>query len=232
MNEPADDLPEALPEALPVRRSRFGLSLIWLVPLVAVLIGGWLAAQAILQKGPTITLSFKTGEGLEAGKTKIKYKDVEIGTVKNVALAPDHRRVIATAELAKDAQSMLVDDTRFWVVRPRVSGGTVSGLGTLIAGSYVGMDVGVKKTARRDFVGLEAPPVITADVPGREFVLKSDTMGSLDAGAPVYFRRLQVGQVTSYELDADGHGVTLHVFVNAPSTSTCAWIRASGRRAA
>jgi paraquat-inducible protein B len=204
------------PEALPARRSRFGLSLIWLVPLIAVLIGGWLAVQSILQKGPTITISFKTGEGLEAGKTKIKYKDVEIGTVKSVVLSPDHKRVIASAELAKSADSMLVDDTRFWVVRPRISGGTVSGLGTLIAGSYIGMDLGVTKAKRHDFTGLESPPVITTDVPGREFVLKSETMGSLDVGAPIYFRRLQVGQITSYELDPDGMGVTLHIFVNAP----------------
>jgi paraquat-inducible protein B len=216
MSQPPDKDARDLPEALPARRSRFGLSLIWLVPLVAVLIGGWLAAQAILQKGPTITISFKTGEGLEAGKTKIKYKDVEIGTVKRVVLATDHQRVIATAELSKDAEHMLADDTRFWVVRPRISGGTVSGLGTLIAGSYIGMDVGVKKEKRHDFVGLEAPPVITTDVPGREFVLKSATMGSLDVGAPVYFRRLQVGQITSYALDDDGMGVTLHVFINAP----------------
>jgi paraquat-inducible protein B len=209
-------MPEDFPEALPEKRSRFGISLIWLVPLIAVLIGGWLAVQAILEKGPTITISFKTGEGLEAGKTKIKYKDVEIGTVKRVVLSPDHKGVIASAELSKTADNMLVDDTRFWVVRPRISGGTVSGLGTLIAGSFIGMDVGAQKTKRHDFTGLESPPVITADVPGREFVLKSDTMGSLDVGAPIYFRRLQVGQITSYELDADGMGVTLHIFVNAP----------------
>jgi paraquat-inducible protein B len=209
-------MPEDFPEALPAKRSRFGISLIWLVPLIAVLIGGWLAVQAILEKGPTITISFKTGEGLEAGKTKIKYKDVEIGTVKRVVLSPDHKGVIASAELSKTADNMLVNDTRFWVVRPRISGGTVSGLGTLIAGSFIGMDVGAQKTKRHDFTGLESPPVITADVPGREFVLKSDTMGSLDVGAPIYFRRLQVGQITSYELDADGMGVTLHIFVNAP----------------
>ncbi|WP_244816526.1 intermembrane transport protein PqiB [Caballeronia sp. Lep1P3] len=210
--EPDDDLPQALAE----RRSRFGVSLIWLVPLIAVLIGGWLAVHAILEKGPTVTISFKTGEGLEAGKTKIKFKDVDIGTVKSVVIAPDQKHVVATAELSKNAQQMLVDDTRFWVVRPRISGGTVSGLSTLIAGSYIGMDVGAKTSKRRDFVGLESPPVITADVPGKQFVLKSDTLGSLDVGAPIYFRRLQVGQVTSYELDADGMGVTLHVFVNAP----------------
>ncbi|WP_244828725.1 intermembrane transport protein PqiB [Caballeronia sp. TF1N1] len=208
--------PDEFPEALPARRPRFGISLIWLVPFIAVLIGGWLAVQAILEKGPTISITFNTGEGLEAGKTKLKYKNVDIGTVKSVVLAPDHKRVIASAEMAKDAEHMLVDDTRFWVVRPRISGGTVSGLGTLIGGAFIGVDVGVKSAKRHDYTGLESPPVITADVPGREFVLKSPTMGSLDAGAPIYFRRLQVGQVTAYELDADGMGVTIHIFVNAP----------------
>jgi paraquat-inducible protein B len=204
------------PEGIATRRSRWRLQLVWLVPLVAVLIGGWLAVQAILEKGPTITITFATGEGLEAGKTKIKFKNVDIGVVKSVTLAPDHKNVIATAELTKDAANMLVDGTRFWVVRPRISGGTVSGLGTLISGSFIGMDIGGQNKSRRDFVGLETPPVFASGVPGREFVLKSETMGSLDVGAPVFFRRLQVGQITGYKLDADGKGVTLRVFVNAP----------------
>ncbi|WP_235025483.1 PqiB family protein, partial [Caballeronia terrestris] len=204
------------PEAVAKPRSRFRVQLVWLVPLIAVLIGGWLAVQAILAKGPTITISFVTGEGLEAGKTKIKFKNVDIGVVTSVVLAPDHKRVVATAELSKDATNMLVDDTRFWVVRPRISGGTVSGIGTLLSGSYIGMDIGSKATPRRDFVGLEKPPVFESGVPGREFVLKSDNMGSLDVGSPIFFRRLQVGQVTRFELDADGSGVTLRVFINAP----------------
>jgi paraquat-inducible protein B len=204
------------PEAVAVRRSRWRVQLVWLVPLVAVLIGGWLAAKSILEKGPTITISFITGEGLEAGKTKIKFKNVDIGVVNSVVLSPDHKRVIARAELSRDASSMLADDTRFWVVRPRISGGSVSGLSTLLSGSFIGMDIGAKAATRRDFVGLESPPVFASGVPGREFVLKSADMGSLDVGDPVFFRRLQVGQVTSYALDPDGTGVTLHVFVNAP----------------
>ena len=213
MAKPPDE-PD-FPEASATRRSRWRLQLVWLVPLVAVLIGGWLAVQAILEKGPTITISFATGEGLEAGKTKIRFKNVDIGLVKSVTLDPEHKKVIATAELAKDATNMLVDDTRFWVVRPRISGGTVSGLGTLISGPFIGMDIGTKAKPRRDFVGLETPPVIASGMPGREFVLKSESMGSLDVGAPVFFRRLQVGQITAYTLDADGKGVTLRVFINA-----------------
>ncbi|NUA29810.1 intermembrane transport protein PqiB [Cupriavidus basilensis] len=204
------------PEAVVKPRSRWRLQLVWLVPLIAVLIGGWLAVQAVLQKGPTITISFKTGEGIEAGKTKIKYKDVDIGVVRSVVLSKDHGGVIASAELAKDATSLLVDDTRFWVVRPRVSGGTVSGLGTLLSGSFIGTDVGTQAKERRDFVGLETPPAVAKDVPGREFVLKSEDLGSLDVGTPVFFRRLQVGQISAYTLDADGNGVTLRVFINAP----------------
>ncbi|HTR09272.1 MAG TPA: MlaD family protein [Paraburkholderia sp.] len=204
------------PNADAVPRSRWRLQIVWLVPILAVLIGGWLAAKAVVEKGPTITISFSTAEGLEAGKTKIKFKDVDIGLIKSVTLTPDHARVIATADINKDATNMLVDDTRFWVVRPRISGGTVSGISTLLSGSYIGMDIGKSKTDRRDFAGLEVPPVIASDVPGREFVLKSTNMGSLDVGTPVYFRKLQVGQVSAYKLDPDGHGVTLHVFINAP----------------
>jgi paraquat-inducible protein B len=217
MAEPGNDkgLPP-LPDAKPVQASRWRMQIVWLVPIVAVLIGGWLAAKAVLEEGPSITISFKTGDGLEAGKTKIKYKDVDIGVVKSVTLSPDHKRVIATGELVKDSANMLVDNTRFWVVRPRISGGTVSGLGTLLSGSYVGMDEGNSQKARRDFVGLEVPPVFPSDIPGREFVLRSSNMGSLDVGSPVFFRRLQVGQIASYEMDPNGKGVTLHVFVNAP----------------
>jgi len=216
MSTPPDNGPGNIPDAVAVPRRRWRVSLIWLVPIVAVLIGGWLAVKAVIDKGPSITITFATGEGLEAGKTKIKFKNVDIGTVDGVYLSPDHSHVIAHAQVTKDATGMLVNDTRFWVVRPRISGGTVSGIGTLLSGSFIGMDVGSASTARRDFTGLEVPPVIPGGVPGREFVLKGPDMGSLDVGSPIFFRRLQVGQVTSYSLDDDGKGVTLKVFINSP----------------
>ncbi|TDN57827.1 MlaD family protein [Paraburkholderia sp. BL10I2N1] len=209
------DLPD-LPEAIPAPRARWRFQVVWLVPIVAVLIGGWLAVKSVLEQGPTITITFKTGEGLEAGKTKIKFKDVDIGVIKGVTLSKDHKHVVATAEVVKDASDLLVDDTHFWVVRPRISGGTVSGLGTLLSGSFVGMDAGASPKARDKFTGLEIPPVIASDVPGRDFVLKSPDMGSLDVGTPIFYRRLQVGQITSFSLDPDGRSVTLHAFINAP----------------
>ena len=209
------ELPD-IPEAVAVPKSPWSIQLVWLIPLVAALIGGWLAVKTILERGPTITISFKTAEGLEAGKTKIKYKEVEIGLVKSVTLSEDRTRVIATAEIVKEAENLLVDDTRFWVVRARISGGSVSGLGTLLAGPYIGVDIGKSVKPQRNFVGLEVQPLFFTDVPGRQFVVHSSDIGSLDIGAPIFFRRLQVGQVTAYTLDKDGKGVTLKVFVNAP----------------
>lgn len=215
---PRDSDVAELPEAVAVPRRRWRLQVIWLIPLVAALIGAWLAINAILERGPTVTVTFKTAEGLEAGKTKLKYKDVEIGVVKSITLSKDLSKVVATAELVKDFTPHLVDDTRFWIVRPRISGGTVSGLSTLLSGSYIGVDVGRSSTTRRDYTGLEVPPVVQLDMPGREFTLHSDNVGSFDAGVPVFFRQLPVGQVVSYNLEPNGKGVSIKVFINDPYT--------------
>lgn len=195
---------------------RLRISLVWIVPALAVLVGGWIAVQAVLETGPTVRIRFQTADGIEPGKTRIRYRSVEIGQVRTVALAADHRTVIVIAEMVKDARSLLVEDTRFWVVRPRIAAGGVSGLGTLISGSYLGMDIGKSRHSAREFRGLEAPPVVASDVPGREFVLHGGTLGSVEAGSPVYFRHVPVGTVTQSQLDADGRGVTVGVFVESP----------------
>jgi len=197
-------------------RSRWSPSLVWLIPLVAALIAGYLAVQAIMSRGPTITISFRSAEGLEAGKTRIKYKDVDIGEVTAIRISPDSRNIEATAQLSKEAEHFLARDSRFWIVRPRIAGGSVSGLGTLLSGAYIGMDAGKSSEMSQRFVGLDVPPIITGDLPGRQFVLKAADLGSLDIGAPVYYRRVPVGQVVAYALDRAGHGVDITVFVNAP----------------
>jgi len=157
-----------------------------------------------------------SGEGIESGKTKIKYKDVQIGEVKSVTISKDRSHVVVTAEFKKDAEGLLMKDTRFWVVRPRISGGTVSGLGTLTGGSYIGMDVGTSKDSQLEFTGLEDPPVVTMDEPGTQFKLHEEDIGSLNVTSPVFFRRMQVGEVIAYELDRDGKGVTVTVFIRKP----------------
>lgn len=206
------DVPEAVAES----PGRHSLPLVWLLPVIAIAVGGWLAVRAILEHGPTIAITFRSAEGLEAGKTKIRFKEVEIGTVTAITLSSDRTGVVVTADIAKSAESLIVEDTRFWVVRPRISGGGVSGIGTLLSGAYIGMDDGDSTTARRSFAGLEVPPILTAGLPGREYVLRANDLGSITFGTPVYFRRLEVGEVIAYELDEDGSGFNVRVFVHAP----------------
>lgn len=209
--EPAD-----IPDAVSEPKRRFSVQLVWIIPIVAALIGLSLGVQAFLNRGQTITITFATGEGMEVGKTKIKYKDVQIGEVKGLAIAKDRSHVVVTAELSRDASGLLVKDTRFWVVRARISGGNVSGLGTLIGGSYIGVDAGSSTESRDEFIGIETPPAVSLDLPGRQFVLHASEAGSLDTASPVFFRRMQVGQVVGTELDHDGKGVTIRVFIRAP----------------
>jgi paraquat-inducible protein B len=206
------DIPEARPAA---HRLRWGF-LVWVVPVVALAVGAWLGVESLLNRGPTISVTFKTATGLEAGKTKVKYKDVDIGTVRSIGLSEDHRDVIVTAELTPQARGLIVEDTRFWVVRPRITGGQAFGLGTILSGAFIALDPGKSKTTRRAFEGLENPPVVLSDVPGRQFVLRADDLGSIDIGSPVYYRHVRVGQVVSAELNRDGKGVSFVVFVNAP----------------
>jgi len=205
-----------IPDAVSETRRRFSVQLVWIIPIIAALIGLSLAVQAYINRGETITITFQTGEGLAVGKTKIKYKDVQIGEVKELAIAKDRSHVVVTAELTKDARGLLVKDTRFWVVRARISGGSVSGLSTLIGGTYIGVDAGTSTESRDDFIGSETPPAVSLDVPGRHFVLHADDAGSLDTSSPIFSRRMQVGQVIATELDKDGKGVTIRIFIRAP----------------
>jgi paraquat-inducible protein B len=209
---PSPSVPEA--RAVPKKKTR--LSLVWVIPILAAALGVWVAVTRILSEGPKITIVFQSAEGLEAGKTKINYRGVDIGTITAIRLTEDHERVIATAQMTPRTEDFLVEDTRLWVVRPRISGANVTGLGTLISGAYIGIEIGSSKEPKREFVALETPPVITGNAPGRFFVLKTSDLGSLDTGTPVFFRRLQVGQVASYLLDKDGKFFTIKVFVRAP----------------
>ncbi|HEX7637215.1 MAG TPA: MlaD family protein, partial [Burkholderiaceae bacterium] len=211
-------VPPALPRPVVARRAHYSLWLVWLVPLVAVLIALGLGARAILNRGPVITIYFRNADGIEANKTHIKYKDVDVGIVRRVRLTSDHKQVEVTAEMRGNAGvgDLLVTDTRFWVVKPRIGAGGVTGLSTLLSGAYIGMDAGRNATERTEFQGLDAQPPVTADVPGREFTLESDELGSLDIGSPLYLRRVPVGQVMSYELTPDGRHVRFTVFVQAP----------------
>jgi paraquat-inducible protein B len=216
MTEDNKPIPDALPEP-EVQRPRINASLVWLVPIIAALVGLSLVIHSWVEAGPTITISFLTAEGLDPGKTPVKYKNVIIGRVTAVHLSQDRTRVVAKVALEKSAQGFATADTRFWVVRPRIGLGGVSGIDTLLSGAFIGADAGQSQDTKTDFVGLENPPAITHDAPGKTFSLHADDLGSLDIGSPIYFRRIQVGRVASYYLDQDGKGVTLQIFIDAPN---------------
>ncbi len=213
MPEPTglDPLPQATVD--PPRRTR--LSVIWIIPILAAVVAIGIAVQRIVTEGPTITVVFKSAEGIEAGKTFVKYKDVTIGHVTKVELADTYGNVEVTAKISKRAARLMVDDAKFWVVEPRVTLSGISGLGTLLSGNYIGFQPGKSDKKQTRFTGLEVAPVIT-DQPGRRFVLKAKTLGSLGIGSPIYYRQLPAGQIEAYALAADGKGIDIAVFVTAP----------------
>ncbi|MDB5981338.1 MAG: PqiB family protein [Pseudomonas sp.] len=215
-----------------VKRRRFNVSLVWLVPIVAALIGLSMVIHNARSAGPEITVSFLTAEGLEANKTQVKYKNVVIGKVIAIALSEDRAHVEAKIALDGSAKSFATEASRFWVVRPRIGAGGVSGVDTLLSGSFIGADPGASGKIIDRFIGLETPPPVTYGEKGTRYSLKTDDLGSLDVGSSVYYRRIPVGQVVSYKLSDDGKGVTVEIFVNAPNdkfvTSDTRFWNASG----
>ncbi|TCW76293.1 mammalian cell entry protein [Burkholderia sp. SRS-46] len=228
---PAPDQPPPQDPAISTK-SGWLPSLVWLVPLIAALIGIGLVIKSVRERGPEITITFHSAEGLEPGKTQVKYKDVEIGMVKAITLSKDLTRVLVDVQLKKESEDFAVKGSRFWIVRPRVGATGVSGLGTLLSGAYIGVDAGRSADSQTEFTGLETPPAVTGDQKGAQYVLRGDSLGSVDIGSPVYYRRVQVGQVVGFSLDKDGTGVTFNVFVNAPYDqyvgTNARWWQASG----
>ena len=219
MAEPTDRPgaePPVPPEPEVAPRRRWRVSLVWIVPIVAIVAGTVLGVRTWLGTGPTVTISFRTAEGLDAGRTEVRYKEVVVGRVTKVGLSEDRQHVVATVSLDAAAGDMAVEDTRFWVVRPRIGAAGISGLGTLLSGAYIGVDAGVSEKSQRKFTGLEAPPFVLRGEPGKSFVLDAPQLGSLDVGSPVYYRRTRVGRVVGHALDPVKDALTVTVFVEAP----------------
>ena len=204
-----DNLPKAEVEA------PRGFSMVWLIPIVAGLIGIWLGVKTIMEEGPTVTITFSSGAGLEAGKTKIKYKAVQVGMVEDVQLIEDLSGVTVTAKFEKGAEPHLTENTKFWVVRPQIGLGGVSGLETLISGAYVAVDPRPGPLAS-EFKGLDAPPGVKASRAGSQYILQTEDLGGLQRGSPVFFRDITVGEIIGHELAEDGESVLIPIFINAP----------------
>jgi paraquat-inducible protein B len=208
-----------LPDVL-ARPGRGRVSIIWLIPAVAALIGGWMAFRAFTERGPAVVITFQSGEGLEAGQTRIKVRSVEIGKVRTIALSPDLSQVRVTADLNQSAAGLLSEHSRFWIVRARISTAGISAMGTLISGAYIGFDPGEPRPRGTRpplaFVGLETPPTLAIHQPGRVLVLRAARLGSLNIGSPVHFRQIKVGEVMGFDLDPDGRSLSVRVFIHAP----------------
>ena len=196
-----------------VERRRFAP--IWLVPIAAVVIAGWLGWRTYSQRGPLITITFAGAEGVEAGRTRVMLRNVEVGMVEFLDLSRDLSRVEVHARVRSDLKAHLTTGTRFWVVRPRLGVGGVSGLGTLFSGVYIEMEPGQGRRTET-FKGLEEPPVLPPSGEGKTFVLRAKSLGSLSRGSPVYYRGVSVGEVLGATLAQDAHSVAVNVFVHAP----------------
>ncbi|RUT24996.1 paraquat-inducible protein B [Asaia sp. W19] len=218
MSDQNDQSPQQTPapKKAGVRKTRF--SIVWLIPIIAIVIAGWLAWRSFANRGPDITITFDTASGLTAGQTQVKNKAVTLGTVQDISLTPDMRRVIVHVRMNGDTEDILTDHTRFWVVRPRINGASITGLETLLSGAYIAIDPGEKGGRyESNFTGLEAAPGVRSDQPGSTFMLVTPTLGSIGEGAPVFFRDMSVGEVLGYTMPPGGEGpIMVQVFVKSP----------------
>ncbi len=203
-------------------------SAIWILPLVTLVVGISMVVHAFMTEGPTITLEFETAEGLDQGKTKVKLLNVEVGLVEHVTFKEDMSGVVASVKLDPKTRPLLRDDTRFWVVRARVGASGVSGLSTLLGGTYLEMAPGNGAVGKREFIGLEQPPLTPVDAPGLRLTLFSLRAGSVSSGDVVLYRGYKVGRVEAMSFDTDRQEVRYDIFVDAPfhdlvNTSTRFW---------
>lgn len=191
------------------------LPLVWFLPLIALLVSGWLIAKSYNEKGPVITISFPTAEGLEVDKTKIKYLNVEVGKVTAISINDDLKTILITAQMNSTAASYLNKNTSFWVVRPQVGLGGISGLGTLLSGPYIAIKPG--DGSREDhFTGLTTAPLLKHSDEGTQFILETNNLGSMKPGTPINFHGITVGEVLSHKLSDEANAIRLTVFINKP----------------
>jgi paraquat-inducible protein B len=216
MNDQNELLMSGLPVADAVIQKKTNVSIVWLIPVTALLIGLFLLIKTVVEQGPVIEITFKNADGLQEGITQIKYKDVSVGKVKKIIVSKDLETVIITAQLKKWAESYINENTKFWLVKARISAGEISGLKTLISGVYIGIDPGKKGKRTLKFEGLEKTPAITSRLPGKQFKLKAGSLGSLDIGSAVFYKKIEVGTVTNYELRNNFQEIDIDIFIQSP----------------
>lgn len=203
-------------ELKPTLSSRKRVSPIWIIPIVALVLGIWMVIHTFMTEGPEIQIRFNTADGVEAGKTKVKLRNVDIGLVENVSLSEDMEGVVVTIKLQRETVPLLRDDTLFWVVRPRIGSAGISGLGTLVSGAYIELAPGTGDRGRRDFIGLEAPPLTPVGAPGLRLILLSERAASVSTGDAVLYNGYKVGRIESMSLDQESQKIRYTIFIDAP----------------
>jgi len=202
------------------------LSGVWVVPGIALLMGIWMVIYTLQSQGPEVTITFSTAEGIEEGKTKIKFRDVEIGLVESAGLGEDLETVVVVAQFEKEAESLLREDTQFWVVRPRIGRGGVSGISTLLSGGYIQIAPGTSNSKQTEFIGLEEPPQTPSGTPGVRVILTAKRAGMVGVGDPVLYEGYTVGWVETEVFDPETRTLTYEVFIEAPYD---AYVRTTSR---
>ena len=202
--------------ARPVLRSGRRVSAVWVVPIVALLLGGWLVIRHFAEQGPVVKVGFRTADGIVKGKTEVRCRSVRVGVVEGLKLTEDLSAVTVYLRMDPEAAGLLRGESRFWVVRPRVSGGSVSGLGTIISGAYIELEPGTGPVVGKDaaFQGLEEPPVTAAGVPGLRVALLADRGDRAEVGAPVLFQGNEVGRIDRSVFDPALRKTRLQAFID------------------
>lgn len=214
------------PRAIVRRRRRW--SSVWVVPVVALVLAGWLVWKHYHDKGELAYVRFLTADSVEAGKTEVRCRSVKVGVVEKIELADDLQSVVMEVRIDPDSADLLRDGSRFWVVRPRVSASTISGLSTLITGAYIELEPGDGASPVNHFDGLEQPPVTSANVPGLRLTLVAEDAGSLTINSPIYYRGFEVGRVERRTLDIENRRIRFDVFIDEEYSDlvrqgTCFW---------
>ncbi|HVJ47316.1 MAG TPA: MlaD family protein, partial [Luteolibacter sp.] len=207
--------PAPAPAATPHFKATQRWNMVWVVPIIALLVGGWLIYRSVTSKGPLVSVMFETAESIVSGKTEVRCRSVRVGFVDDVLLSDDLKSVTVKLRMDPDAGKLVRKGSNFWVVKPRVSTTDVSGLGTLLTGAYIELDPGPPGNPQQsNFIGKERPPVTSLSVPGRRLTLSAEKSGSLVQGSPVYFRGYEVGRIESRELVKDGSKIEYQVFIH------------------
>ncbi|MEH6444875.1 MAG: intermembrane transport protein PqiB [Oceanospirillaceae bacterium] len=215
----SNDISATFGAVAPLEKRKSGISIIWFIPLLAIAIGGWMFYQQWENRGIEMTVSFDDAEGLEAGKTKVKSRNVDIGILTGVSFNQDRTRIIASVEIAKSMGDFLRADSQFWIVKPRIGTNGISGIGTILSGAYIEVYPGTFKKSANEFVGLERPPITEPDAAGLHLTLLSKRGTGLSVGDPIIYRGFSVGRIQTYSFDTQERQAKYDIFIEAPYDS-------------